>query len=82
MISEIRLKKDNPKPWLVFFSDLKNGEGTIGLVGNLRLRISDTNYIHFSAEGEVTGADNRGNWPLNLRTDQPIRKFKLIAEEI
>ena len=82
MISEVRLKKDNPKPGLVFFSDLKNGEGTIGLSGNLRLRISDADYVHFLVGGEITGAGNRDSWPLNFRTDQPIRKFKLIAEEI
>lgn len=80
MESKVRLKnKTNRK---LSFADLKDGEGVADRKGHLRLRISDQSYIHFSAEEETTGVDDRSNWPLDFGTDQPIRKFKLIAEEI
>ena len=82
MKSEVRFNNEKLTEVPVDFSDLKNGEGIVDLVGNLRLRVSDYDYIHFSTLSETVGFDNESNWPPNLKTDQPIRKFKLIAEEI
>ena len=82
MKSEVRLKSEESVNKTVRFSDLKNGEGTIEPDGHLRLRLSDIDYIHFSTASKTVGVDYRDNWPLDLKTKQPIRKFKLIAEEI
>ena len=82
MKSEVRLKSEESKKREVFFNDLRNGDGTVEPDGHLRLRISDNSYIHFSTAGETVGVDNRANWPPDLETNQPIRRFKLVAEEI
>ncbi len=82
MRSEVRLKNEDSKKREISFSDLRNGEGTVEPDGHLRLRLSDNDYIHFSTAGKTVEIDSRSNWPLNLKTDQPIRKFKLIAEEV
>ena len=82
MKSEVRLKGEESKKREVSFNDLRNGEGTVEPDGHLRLRISDNDYIHFSVVGETVGVDDRSNWPPDLTTNQPIRKFKLVAEEI
>ncbi len=81
MKSEVILNNES-KSRVIAFGDLRNGEGTVECDGHLRLRLSDNNYLHFSVEGETMGVDDKDNWPPDLKTKQPIRKFRLIAEEI
>jgi len=82
MKSEVKIKSGKPPITLLHFNGLHNGEGIIDLEGHLRLRISDNSYLHFSIDGETRGADDRDLWPLHFESDQPIREFKLVAEEV
>ncbi len=81
MQSEVRFKKEmDGRP--VSFEGLRSGEGIVDYAGNLRLKISGNNYIRFSALGETLGVDDKYNWPPHFGSDQPIREFKLVAEEV
>ncbi len=81
MQSEVRFKKKiDGRP--VSFAGLRSGEGIVDYVGNLRLKISGNDYICFSASGETLGAVDKCNWPPHFESDQPIREFKLVAEEV
>ena len=82
MKSEVKIKSGRPPITLLHFNVLHNGEGIIDLEGHLRLRLSDDSYLHFSKEGETLGVDDKHNWPPHFESNQPIRRFKLIAEEI
>ena len=81
MQSEVKFKNEmDGRP--VSFEGLGSGEGIVDHVGNLRLKISGNDYICFSASGETLGVIDKRNWPPHFESDQPIRKFKLVAEEV
>ncbi len=79
-----RLKeKEEPKP-VVQFTDLAEGEGAVieGMPNNmdgLRIRISANQYLHFDTRGKVF-INTSFYWPAEIK--EPVKKFKLIAEEI
>lgn len=77
MQSEVKFKNEP-----VSFEGLRSGEGIVDRVGNLRLKISGNHYICFSASGETLGAVDKRNWPSYFESDQPIREYILVAEEV
>ncbi len=85
MTGEVRLNEeeqsiDND----VRFEDLEEEEGVLIKerpcnLNGLRLKISSTHYLHFILKGTIH-LNNKFYWPENIK--EPIRRFKLVAEEI
>lgn len=84
MNSEVRIKNEEEQSSDVGFEDLVEGDGVqikgkANNMNGLRLRISYTHYLHFDLRGKAY-LNEASFWPEGVK--EPVKRFKLIAEEI